>query len=87
MSAGKRAGLSRLTQHRAGLAVEAEHVRLERDEMEEEIAKARNGRVKCATIYPGTRIIMGASSLLVTEEWHDVQAYMSDDGKIAFSGR
>ncbi len=79
--------LSKLVQHRAGLAHQVEQFRVSRDEMEAEIAKARNGRVKCATIYPGTRLVMGASSLLVTEEWHDVQAYPSDDGKIAFSGR
>jgi len=86
-SPAKREALSRLAQHRAALSREVEQVRLARDEMEAEIAKARNGRVRCSTIYPGTRIVMGASSLLVTEEWHDVQAYVSDDGKIAFSGR
>jgi uncharacterized protein (DUF342 family) len=83
----RRAGLSRLVQHRAGMAQELEAMRAQREEMASEVARARNGRVKCALVHPGTRIVMGASSLLVTEQWHDAQAYMSDDGKIAFSGR
>ena len=87
MNQAHRAGLSRLVQHRAGLAQEAETLRRQRDEMDGEITRARKGRVRCALIHPGTRIVMGPSSLLVTEQWHDVQAYMSDDGKIAFSGR
>lgn len=86
-SSAHRAGLSKLLQHREGLAQEAQALRLQKDEMDGEIARARKGRVRCALIHPGTRIVMGASSLLVTEQWHDVQAYMSDDGKIAFSGR